>query len=158
MGGCDHHSVGIIAKNGKRILIVQWREKPYGYAVPTGHLDGDIYPEEACIREFQKQTGLKVVGEPTPIQLPGERYRRNECGKEGGVYHYWTLFGVQWEGKLNPSKKETIRAEWLTIKQIKSLGERTEKYLGGEITEINWMIQPGLEPIWHEFLKELGII
>jgi len=147
----------MIARNEKRILIVQRREKPYGYAAPAGHLDGDDYPE-ACIREFQEKTGLKVVGEPKPIQLSKGTYRRNECRREGGAYHFWRLFEVQWEGKLDHSKKETMGVGWLTIKQIKLLGERTEKYLDGKITEMNWMTQPGLEPIWYEFLKELEII
>ena len=157
MKGCDHQSVGIIAKNGKRILIVQRREKPYGYAAPAGHLDGNDYPE-ACIKKFQEQTGLKVVGEPKLIQFSRGKYRKNECEREGGVYHYWQLFEVQWEGELNPSKKETIGAGWLTIERVESFAKRTEKYLGGEITETDWMIRPGLEPIWYKFFKELGII
>lgn len=47
---------------------------------------------------------------------------------------------------------------WYTRDEIKVLAERTEKYLKKEISEDAWSNHPGLEPIMHEWFKELAII
>jgi 8-oxo-dGTP pyrophosphatase MutT (NUDIX family) len=154
---CDHKSVGMLAWNGDKLLILQRKKFPYGYAAPAGHLDGDSYPV-ACIKEFREETGLKVVGAPRPVVLPGGSYRVTRCRREDGAYHYWQLFEVAWEGELKKNPDEVLGIGWLDIESIKILGEKTERFLRGEIQDDDWFVDPGLEPIWHEFFKELKII
>ena len=38
------------------------------------------------------------------------------------------------------------------------LAERTLLYLSGDISEKEWQKKPGLEPIWHDWFVELGIL
>ena len=159
MKKCDNTSVGIIARNDEgKILIIQRRKPPYGFAPPAGHLDGDTYPK-ACMKEFHEETGLWVVGAPRPIMLPGGRIRENKCRREGGEHHEWHIFEVDWTGTLKRNEEETLGIGWLTSDQIKILAERTERYLAEwMVDEGSWILNPGLEPIWYEFFKELEII
>ncbi len=156
MKKCDHHAVGIIARNEEKILMIQRRGEPYGFGIPARHLDNDNYPK-ACVKEFREITGLRVVGAPKPVPLPELSRRDNKC-ERGGDYHFWQIFEVQWEGELAPNTERAIGVGWISIDQIKSMGEKTKKYLDGEVPDGNWMIYPGLEPLWYKFFKELKII
>jgi hypothetical protein len=61
-------------------------------------------------------------------------------------------------GDVDRSKDETKQANWYTKEQIRALAERTEVYKKSEISEDEWNKNPGLEPIWCEWFKELGIL
>lgn len=169
---CDHTSVGVIAHDSEgRILLIERRKFPFGWAPPSGHCDGLDYPV-ACFKEFQEETGLSVVGAPKPT-IP-KNPRKNYACRRGGQYHHWQIFEVNWRGDLKPSDSETKNARWCSISEIITLGIKTEKYLKElklacglqeelevsmvKLIEREWQASPGLEPVWCEFFKELDII
>lgn len=170
---CDHTSVGVIARDDQgRILLIERRKTPFGWAPPSGHCDGDIYPI-ACCKEFYEETGLRVVGAPRPI-LPKNPRKEFKC-RRGGEYHHWQIFEVKWEGELSPNTIETNGAFWGTVEEIKLLAKKTETYLSRikesekaeeeswavsikESIEKEWQANPGLELVWYEFFQELNII
>ncbi len=165
---CDHHSVGIIARDGEnRILMARRKGPPIGIAPPSGHLDGLTYPM-ACLREFEEETGLRVVEAPHPLVLKNS-YKEFECYR-GGKYHFWQIFEVSWEGQLHPNQDKILRVGWYSPEEIRKLTEITRIYLDlkralpnlGLMTatdvEEEWGFNPGLESIWCEFFKELKII
>lgn len=169
---CDHLSVGVIARDNQgRILLIERRKYPFGWAPPSGHCDGDIYPI-ACCKEFNQETGLRVVGAPRPI-IPKNPRKEFKC-RRGGQYHHWQIFEVNWTGDLKPSDSETKNARWCSVEEITILAQKTEKYLQRlkfastlqeeleasmtKLVEKDWRASPGLEPVWYEFFQELGII
>ncbi len=156
MKKCDNASVGMLAWRDDELLIIQRKKKPYGFAPPAGHLDGDSYPK-ACARELREETGLGIVGAPRPIVLLNGGHRLNEC-RRGGQYHYWQIFEVIWIDKLRLNKEEALGVGWVSKKRIELLAEITEKYRAGKMTERQWRSCPGLEPVWYDFFKELGVI
>ena len=171
---CDNTSVGVIAKDSKgRILLIERKIFPFGWAPPSGHCDGQTYPI-ACFNEFEEETGLKVVGAPRPVTLfKSKKYFK--C-RRGGEYHNWQIFEVDWKGELKPNRDETKNAEWFTIEEICELAEKTRNHTGRmralsnpaipasvvssiiEVLEREWQANPGLEPVWYEFFQELRII
>ncbi len=68
------------------------------------------------------------------------------------------MYEVSVTGDLCRSEDETKRAGWYDVEEIKRLGDRSEQYNSGEITEEDWERDPGLEPVMHEWFKELKII
>ena len=173
---CDHASVGVIARDEQgRILMIQRRKYPFGFAPPAGHLDGLTYPL-ACHKEFEEETGLKVVGAPKPLipKNPKKGLPFGGC-RRGGEYHHWQIFEVQWAGELKLNKSETKFLGWMKVEEIKKLAERTKEYLSRwhmarkaeeaswtsairESLDKGWEKSPGLEVVWYEFFQELGII
>lgn len=136
---CDHTSVGVLAHDEHgRLLLIRRKKPPFGIAPPSGHLDGLTYPV-ACFKEFQEETGLRVVGAPRPV-IPKNPRKDFEC-RRGGKYHHWQIFEVSWKGELKPSEDETLGAGWYSPEEIKALAANGE-----------------LEPTWQEFFKELNII
>ena len=62
------------------------------------------------------------------------------------------------EGELKPSQEETKQAGWYSKDELKQLAKKAEDYLAGTIKEDEWQNQPGLEPVWYDWFKELKII
>ncbi|MDP3697636.1 MAG: NUDIX hydrolase [Candidatus Taylorbacteria bacterium] len=170
---CDNTSVGIIARdNQDRILMIQRKKYPFGYACPAGHCDGDAYPR-ACHKEFEEETGLKVVGAPHPV-IPKNPRKENKC-RRGGEFHYWQLFEVNWTGELRQNEEETKWVGWMAVEEVRHLAAKTQEYvrrwkLAGQAMERSWTEgireslekewekSPGLEIVWYEFFQELKII
>ncbi len=169
---CDHTSVGIIARDDQgSILLIERMKFPFGWAPPSGHCDGLSYPV-ACFKEFQEETGLSVVGAPKPV-IP-KNSRKDYVCRRGGQYHHWQILEVRWRGEIKPSESETKNACWCSLDEIILLARKTEEYLQSlklaatlqkelevgmvKLIEVNWQANPGLEPVWYEFFKELGIL
>ncbi|OGN09398.1 MAG: hypothetical protein A3J46_01170 [Candidatus Yanofskybacteria bacterium RIFCSPHIGHO2_02_FULL_41_11] len=171
--GCGHACVGIIARDNQgRILLIERKEFPYGWAPPSGHCDGRSYPR-ACFDEFETRMGLTIIGALQPLVLKNPR--QNFKCRRGGVYHFWQIFQVCWQGELKPDTSKVKNAKWCSGEEIKILAEKTEKYLAGlklaeqaeeeshcralqESIEREWQENPGLEVVWHVFFQELKII
>lgn len=52
---------GLLVKDGKILLIKRGNDPYKGYwALPGGYLEYDERTEEACCREFEEETGVKV--------------------------------------------------------------------------------------------------
>ncbi|MFA6314887.1 MAG: NUDIX domain-containing protein [Candidatus Paceibacterota bacterium] len=151
---CDHKSVGMIVKNGDKILLIERGREPYGFAIPAGHVDGDSSFEDAAIRELNEEVGLDAKN----LKLIIEGRKENKCRREDGSWHLWKIYEIQTTGELNRSQDETKQAGWYDQKQIKALAEKTEEYLKGKISEDEWQKSPGLEVVMYEWFKELNII
>lgn len=174
MEKCDRTSVGVIARNGQgKILVVERKKFPFGYAPPAGHCDGDQYPV-ACFKEFRQETGLEIVGAPKPRPLIKNARTNNQC-RRGGLYHLWQVFEVEWKGDLQPSLDETKWVSWMSVEEIRILAAKTQEYMQRlklaekaeekswrasikESIEKQWQESPGLEPVWFDIFRELEII
>lgn len=169
---CDHALVGVIARDEQgRILLIERKKFPVGWAPPSGHLDGCTY-SVACFNEFEEGTGLKVVGAPKPV-IPKNPRKYFKC-QRGGRYHDWQIFEVNWRGELKLNEDETKNARWCSREEIEMLAVKTAAYiekvrqaklLQEELcqamlknVELSWQIDPGLEPVWCEFFKELRVL
>lgn len=150
---CDHKSVGMIIKKGENILLIERRKPPFGFAPPAGHLDGDTF-EHSAIRETEEEIGLKT----REIKLLIEGRKENKCRRIGGTWHYWNIYEVEAKGEIKRSEDETRQAGWFSLEQVKRLAEKTQRYLDEQIPEDEWQQSPGLEPVWFEWFKEIGIL
>jgi len=151
---CDNKSVGMLIWKDKKLLLIERKLFPFGFAPPAGHVDDKGGFEEAAREEVQEEVGLSLIN----IKLVTEGRKDNRCRRKGGDYHYWKIYKVEAEGKLKPSEDETKQAGLYTKDQIKNLSERTARYLDGEISEEDWQNSPGIETVWYEWFKELEII
>ncbi len=151
---CDNTSVGMIVRQGDKVLLIERKNFPWGFAVPAGHVDEDIDFESAAKRELKEEVGLDA----TNIKLVAEGRRDNKCRREGGSWHYWKLYSLSFEGELHRSLDETKQAHFYSTPEIKELSLKTEAYRKGEITDEEWEKSPGLEPVMYDWFKEIGII
>jgi ADP-ribose pyrophosphatase YjhB (NUDIX family) len=114
-----HRSAGAIIKDEKgRILMLDRKLFPFGWACPAGHVDAWETPEEALSREVKEETNLDV-----------KRYRLlynefidwNECSR-GIKGHDWYLYEIdEWSGTVLADKEESKKMEWKSIEDIKNL-------------------------------------
>lgn len=151
---CDNKSVGMLIWEEGKLLLIERKRFPFGFAPPAGHVDDKGSFENAVKEEIQEEVGL----EPVSMKLIKEGRKENKCRRRGGNWHYWKIYEVEAEGGLKPSEDETKQVGWYTTDQISELAGRTEKYLNGEISEDEWRISPGIETVWYEWFKELKII
>jgi len=151
---CDHTSVGMLVWKDDKLLLIERAKFPFGFAIPAGHVDGDKTFEESAMRELKEEVGLDTK----EIKLVIEGRKENRCRREDGTWHYWKIYEVKIEGNIIRSEDETKQANWYSKNQIKELGSKTERYNKKEISEEEWNKNPGLEPVMHEWFKELKII
>lgn len=151
---CDHTSVGMLINDKDRILLVERKKPPFGFAPPAGHVDQHGSYEQAARDEVGEEVGLT----PTTLTLATEGRKDNPCRREGGTWHNWKIYRVETEGELKPSPDETKQARFFTQDELNQLAKRSEKYLAKEISEEEWQQSPGLEPVWYEWLREVEII
>ena len=150
---CDHTSVGMFVWNENKLLLIERGKSPYGFAVPAGHVDGDLSFEISAKRELAEEVGLEVKD----ISLIAEGRKENKCRREGGTWHHWKLYKVIPNGKISRSIEETKRVGWYSREQILEFAHRTEEYKDGKISDEEWKNSPGLEPVMYEWFKELKI-
>lgn len=151
---CDHTSVGMLIWKDDKILLIERMKFPFGFAPPAGHVDGDASYEESAMREVEEEVGLKVKN----LELLIEGRKENKCRREDGSWHYWKIYKAETNGEVQRSLDETKQVVWLLSDELKTLSKRTEEYLAGDISEDDWQKKPGIEPVWHEWFKELKII
>lgn len=151
---CDHTSVGMLVWRDEKLLLIERAKTPFGFALPAGHVDDDATYEQSAKRELQEEVGL--VAEEIRLILEGRK--ENPCRRENGSWHYWKIFQVVAKGEIVRSEDETKKADWYTKEQLVDLSCKTEKYINKEITEEEWELSPGLEPVMYEWFKELKIM
>jgi ADP-ribose pyrophosphatase YjhB (NUDIX family) len=151
---CDNKSVGMLVWRNNKLLLIERKNFPFGFAPPAGHVDGDSSFEISAKRELKEEVGLKAK----KLTLVIEKKKENICRREGGLWHYWKIYNIEADGEINRSKDETKQAGWYDKEVLQYLVKRTEKYLKKEITEEEWEADPGLEVVWKEWLEELEII
>ncbi len=151
---CDHTSVGMMVYDGDKLLLIERKKFPFGFAIPAGHVDGDSTFEIAAKRELGEEVGLNAL----ELKLVLDIRKDNPCRREDGTWHHWKLYRVNVSGELSRSLEETKQVRWFDAEEIKTLAKRTEKYLNKEIPENDWEANPGLEPVMYELFKELKVI
>jgi len=153
--GCDHTSVGILVRNEEsKLLLLERKLFPFGFASPAGHIDQHGSPEQTARDELREEVGLQA----TALRLVAEGRKNNKCRRPGGDWHYWYIYEAEASGPLNGSVEETKKVGWNSDEQIRKLATRTELYLAGNLSETDWEESPGLETVCYEWFKELRII
>lgn len=136
--GIQHFSVGAIIEKDNKILIMDRKLPPPGFAAIAGHIEEKETPSQALEREVKEETNLiiksyKLLFRKTIIQ-------KEDCVQKSKK-HKCYVYKCKTEGNLKPSKKEVKSMEFLTRKQIKKLYK-----------------QKKLEYIWVVIFKKLKII
>lgn len=150
---CDHTSVGILVWKDSKLLLIERKNFPFGFAPPAGHLDRDSY-EEAAKRELKEEVGL----EATKLDSILEEKANNNCKRLDGNWHYWKIYEAEVVGKVQRNLDETKQVGWYSIEEIKALVDKTRNYIKGSIDEKIWQENPGLETIWLDWFTKLKIL
>lgn len=151
---CNHTSVGMIVERDGKILLIERAKFPKGFACPAGHLDDGEDYEVAAKRELVEEVGLEEYS----LGLLLDKRAENPCRREGGTWHHWKIFKVEATGEVKRSLEETKNFGWYEKDDIQKLAAKTQDYINGKITEEEWDKDPGLEPVWYDWFKELDII
>lgn len=151
---CDHKAVGMLVWQDKKLLLIERKNPPFGFAPPAGHVDQDNSYKIATKRELKEEVGLEAKN----IKLLIAGYKNNPCRRIGRTWHYWKIYQIEAFGKIKRCQYETKQAGFYDRKDLLKLSKKTEKYLKGNIKQSEWEKSPGLEPVWYKWLKELKII
>lgn len=112
-----HSTIGAIMRQDGKVLMLDRKNIPWGWACPAGHIKDGETPAQALIKEVKEETGLAVRKYKLIIH---EFVSSNACSK-GFTGHDWYVYEVlDWQGeiKLSPEHKNM---GWKTIAEIKKL-------------------------------------
>lgn len=156
-GPCDNTSVGVIIAAGGRYLVFERNTPPAGVAPCAGHVDGHGGFELAAHAEVTEELGLAV----TSLRQVTGGWRPNRCRRQpgpAGPGHAWAVYLAQTRGQVRPSARETRSARWLDSGLLQVLADRTAAYAYGRLTSAEFAADPGIEPVWVQWLADAGII
>lgn len=126
---------GAIIKNKEgKILLIDRKKFPFGWAGPAGHIDKDESPEETLTREVKEEVNLNIKKNKLLLH---EFVEWNVCCK-GTRGHDWYLYEIlDYNGEVKINKEEAKSAGWYSAEEIKELK---------------------LEEVWEYWFKKLNII
>lgn len=155
---CDNTSVGVIVTDDiGRYLMFKRATPPVGIAPVAGHVDDHGTYDDAARAEVREEVGLTVVS----LQLRAVRWRANVCRRRHGPIgpgHNWNVYTAVVAGDLAPDEREALDARWYTSGMVRALVNRTVDYADGRLTAEQFAADPGIEPVWVEFLHDAGVI
>jgi ADP-ribose pyrophosphatase YjhB (NUDIX family) len=157
---CDHTSVGILVERAGKLLLIERKKPPFGFAPPAGHVDAhmgaDGQPdfESAARAELLEEVGLRA----RELTLLAEGRRDNPCRRPEGTWHYWKIYKAAVSGRPKPSLNEVKKIVWCSQARLRMLAERTRHFEIGTIDENEWFLHPGLEPVWVGLLQKVGML
>lgn len=132
-GKTVHVSVGAVIERDGKILLMDRREPPFGWAGPAGHIDDGEEPDVALAREVKEETGLTVVKSELLVVefVPWNICSYNITG------HQWYVYACEAAGELLPNIHEAKDMQWYSRHDLADLV---------------------LEPVWEYWLKKISII
>ncbi|MBN1263748.1 MAG: NUDIX hydrolase [Candidatus Pacebacteria bacterium] len=151
---CPHRCVGMLVWRKNKLLLIERRKSPFGYAPPAGHLKKKEFFKEAARRELKEESGLEAVS----LKLVTRGRKDNQCRRLKGSWHSWRIYQAKVRGKIRPNLDEVVKIGWYSSYQLKKMANRTKKFIKGEISQNDWQKSPGLEVVWLEWLRKLEII
>lgn len=128
-----HQSVGAVIEKDGKILLIDRKFFPLGWAGPAGHIDHGETPEEALKREVKEETNLEI-GEYE--LLYHEFVPWNDCRSAKG--HDWYLYLIKnWQGEIEIELEEAKDWQWVAKEELENLQ---------------------LEPVWKYWFEKMGIM
>jgi 8-oxo-dGTP pyrophosphatase MutT (NUDIX family) len=157
---CDNQSVGVIISNNHgEIALLERGRYPWGFAPPSGHIDEHGSALYAAVNEVREEVGLQVRMQDLSITPIFGLPVANRCRRQGGDHHVWWVFRTsEFQGQLAGNVQETKQVTWADAIGLRALADRTKAYRAGRISRPEWQSRPGIEPVWADFLSELGYI
>lgn len=148
---CNNTSVGILVWRDDRLLLIERRKPPYGWAPPAGHVDdGETYLD-AAHRELYEEVTLKA----SSMHLMLTATYHNRCRRPRGDFHHWQVFEATCDGHPVRSKDETCSIRWATRAELEELSDLSSTHMTANVDSGTWQQNPGLEPVWMKILRAL---
>ncbi|MFD8316241.1 NUDIX hydrolase [Kitasatospora purpeofusca] len=158
MKSCDNTSVGVIITDHQgRYLMFDRATFPVGAAPAAGHFDNHGGAQAAGRVEVEEELGLTV----TSLTRVTGGWRDNPCRRRPGALgtgHNWTVYQATVTGDLTPSARETKNVRWIAPDALQELADRTIAYAQGRLTDAEFEAQPGVEPVWMQWLADIAAI
>ncbi|MFD0538115.1 hypothetical protein ACFQY7_34670 [Actinomadura luteofluorescens] len=72
--------------------------------------------------------------------------------------HFWQVYVAEAEGCLNPDKGSFSKMRWVSRADLQKLVGRTLLRVRGELTDEEWVSEPGITFSWVRWLAEADLI
>ncbi|MES2970756.1 MAG: NUDIX domain-containing protein [Patescibacteria group bacterium] len=132
-GKIIHFSVGALIVRDNKILLMDRKKPPFGFAGPAGHIDENEDVVTALKREVREETGLTIK----KYQLADEEFIPwNTCSR-GIEGHYIYVYRCETEGQIRSNSSEMKSLKWYDLSELDKLK---------------------LEPVWDYWLRKLKVI
>lgn len=160
---CTGYSVGVIPVNYAGEVLVFERPDGKGVAPVAGHVfDEQPTYEDAAIAETREEVGVPITADDLVPVAEGQR-NRDRCKRlpspRPDPGHYWRVYRVDgFPTQVTGSERETRFLRWVPPFTLERLMMRTVAFAKGQVRPVEWLSEPGLEPVWALWLHKADLI
>lgn len=165
MALCDHKVVGVIVEGDfdgfagppGHFLMSKRVKPPIGISPVAGHVDDFGGFEDALVEETKEEAGLDIAN----YSLVTGGWRDNVCSRQPSgprLGHDWKVYWARAYGNAQGAPAENEDLRWYSRDEIAALAARTMRYALGDITDAEFKAEPGLEPVWVQWLVDAHLL
>jgi hypothetical protein len=171
---CDHKSVGVIIEGHAHplfsgepdtFLLFERVKPPVGMSFIAGHVDDLGGFDKAMAVEADEEAGVTLTN--TRL-LVDEVWRNNRCRRQPSgprIGHTWKVVIANALGNPRGKADESKNLHWYTREELQDLAVRTALRAlnyesGGKygVTAEEFRANPGIEPVWVEWLWRAELV
>jgi len=127
-------------KQGLKVLLIKRKNEPFKnrYALPGGFVDDGELVIEACQRELQEETGLKI----DIVNLRFINYYDQPQRDPRGRTITFAFMAIIENEMHVKGKDDAVTAEWIELKNVKDLAFDHKVILDDALKILNFKYQP----------------
>ena len=155
---CDGTSVGVIITNASdEYLMIEQTMPTVGIAPPTSHVDGHGSAKDIAYAQIREAVGISVPW----LATVAATWRENICGRRPGPQgpgHHWTVYSGLVDDTVATDAAPPANARWYSRREVQALADRTAAYAAGAMSAADFTADPGIEPVWVDWLCRAQVI
>lgn len=147
--------VGLLLRKDGRLAVHDWG--PHGWAPPAAHRHEWLGAADDVAETMAMAMGATTSG----VQWAAATVQTTHCScasvEDGETSHLWEVYRAD-AGEVGDPVASIPPIRWMARDEILAAARRTVSWAQGQISDQEWVADPGIAPVWIYLLTCTGWI